>query len=209
VNKDIRWRIVTLQSILVVVFAAASGFAFYEGNFVTSMVHDQLAAQQISFPPASEIKAGGALDPATFPQEIRDQAGKQVLDGNQARIYANDFIGEHLKGVANGLTYSQMGTLSAPVQAQLANTPKTDPNYAVLQGKLATIAGQKTTLFTGEMLRGTLLNSYGWWTLGVYATYAGIGLLFAMFGVLAALVFELFIAGRKPENIKVVQKIAA
>ena len=208
-NRDIKWRIVTLQSILVVVFAAASGFAFFEGNFVTSMVHDQLVAQQISFPPASEIKSGGALDPATFPQEIRDQAGNQVTDGNQARIYANDFIGEHLKGVAGGLTYGQMGTLSGPVNAQLAITPKTDPNYAVLQGQLAKIAGQKTTLFTGEMLRGTLLNSYGWWTLGIYATYAGIGLLIATIGVLAALSFELFIAGRRPQNIKVMQKIAA
>ena len=208
-NRDIKWRIVTLQSLLVVVFAAASGFAFYEGSFVTSMVHNQLAAQHISFPPASEIKAGGALDPAEFPQEIRDQAGNQVLDGNQARIYGEDFIGTHLKGVANGLTYSQMSTLSAPVNAELATTPKTDPNYAVLQGKLATIAGQKTTLFTGEMLRGTLLNSYGWWTLGVYATYAAIGLLIATLGALAALVFELFIAGRKPQHIKVAQKLAA
>ncbi|MEO8744154.1 MAG: hypothetical protein ABI334_01705 [Candidatus Dormiibacterota bacterium] len=208
-NRDIKWRIVTLQSMLVVVFAAASGFAFYEGSFVTTMVHDQLVAQQVSFPPASEIKTGGALDPAEFPQEIRDQAGKQVTDGNQARIYANDFIGAHLKTVANGLTYSQMGTLSAPVTAQLATTPKTDPQYAVLEAKLATIAGQKTTLFTGEMLRGTLLNSYGWWTLGVYSTYAAIGLMIAALGVLVALVFELFIAGRKSENIKVVQKIAA
>jgi hypothetical protein len=209
VNKEIRWRIITLQSILVVVFAAASGFAFYEGSFVTSMVHDQLVAQQISFPPASQIKAGGALDPAEFPAEIRDQAGKQVVDGNQARIYANDFIGKHLQGVANGQTYSQVSTAGQTLSATIANTPKTDPNYASLQTQLATLNGQKATLFQGEMLRGTLLNSYGWWTLGVYATYGGIGLLIAALAALAALVFELFIAGRKPENIKVAQKIAA
>jgi len=191
VNKEIRWRIITLQAILVVVFAAASGFAFYEGSFVTSMVHDQLVAQKISFPPASAITAGGALDPATFSQEIRDQAGNQVTDGNQARIYANDFINVHLQGVANGQTYSQVSALA---QADPTNT---------------TLAGQVATLFKGEMLRATLLNSYGWWTLGVYATYAGIGLLIATLGVLGMLVFELFIAGRKPENIKVAQKIAA
>ena len=47
-KKDIRWRIVTLQSLLVVVLAAASGFALYEGSFVTGMVHDQLVAQKIA-----------------------------------------------------------------------------------------------------------------------------------------------------------------
>jgi hypothetical protein len=194
---------------MVVILAAASGFAFYEGTFVTSQVRDELTAQQIFFPSADQIKAGGALDPATFSQEIRDQAGNQVTDGNQARIYANDFIGEHLKGVANGKTYAQMGSVSAPIQAQLANTPKTDPNYAVLQGQLATIAAQKDTLLNGEMLRASLLNSYGWWTLGLYATYAAIGLLIAALGVLGALVFELFVAVPKREKVKVAQKVTA
>ncbi|HEY1420027.1 MAG TPA: hypothetical protein VGG90_04885 [Candidatus Dormibacteraeota bacterium] len=209
VNKAIRWRIVSLQAMLVVILAAASGFLFYQGNFVTSMVHDELVAQQISFPGPDQIKAGGALDPKEFPQEIRDEAGNQVTDGNQARIYANDFIGIHLQGVAGGKTYSQMGSLSAPIQAQLANTPKTDPNYAVLQGQLATIAAQKDTLLNGEMLRASLLNSYGWWTIGVYTTYAGIGLLIAALGVLGGLVFELFLVGRKVETVKVGQKASA
>ncbi|HEY1419188.1 MAG TPA: hypothetical protein VGG90_00595 [Candidatus Dormibacteraeota bacterium] len=207
-NTAIRWRIISLQSAMVIVLAAAAGFAFYEGNFVTNTVRTELTAQQISFPPASEIKAGGALDPAEFPQEIRDQAGKQVTTGDQAKIYANDFIGKHLAGVAGGLTYSQMSTLSAPVQAQLATTPKTDPQYAVLQAKLATIAGQKDTLLNGEMLRATLLNSWGWWTMGTDVAYAGIGLLIAALGMLSALVFELFIAARKTETFKVTPKVA-
>jgi len=209
VNKAIRWRIITLQSILVVVFAAAAGFLFYEGNFVTDMVKTQLTAQQISFPGTDQIKAGGALDPAKFPQEIRDQAGKQVTDGNQARIYANDFIGEHLQGVAGGLTYATLGSKISAVSAQLANTPKTDPNYATLQSQVTTLNGQRDTLFKGEMLRGTLLNSWGWWTVGVYTMYAGIGLLLAALVAFGALVFELFIAGRKPQTMKVAQKIAA
>lgn len=199
-NAAIRWRIITLQAVMVVVLAFASGFALYEGAFVTGMVHDQLAAQKIFFPPASEIKAGGALDPAVFPQEIRDQAGNQVLTGDQARIYANDFIDMHLKGVAGGLTYSQMGTLSGPVSAQLAVTPKDDPQYPVLQAKLATIAGQKDTLFRGEMLRGTLLNAYGWGTFGTYVTFGGYFLMIATLVVLGALVFELFFATRKIES---------
>jgi hypothetical protein len=208
-NKAIRWRIITLQSILVLVLAGASGFAFYEGSFTTTQIHDTLAAQQIYFPTADQIKTGGALDPAEFPQEIRDQAGKQVIDGNQARIYANDFLDKHLQGVAGGATYATIGTKISAANAALAAASKTDPNYATLQANVATLNGQRDTLFKGETLRSMLLNAYGWWTIGVYTSYAGIGLMLAALATLAALVFELFVAGRKPETVKVVQKIAA
>ena len=60
----------------------------------------------------------------------------------------------------------------------------------------------------GEMLRGTLLNSWGWWTVGTYTTFAGIGLMIAALGMLGALVFELQVASRKVETFKVAQKIA-
>ena len=208
-NKAIRWRIITLQSILVLVLAGASGFLIFEGNFATNMIQDQLTAQQISFPGADQIKTGGALDPAVFPQEIRDQAGKQLVDGNQARIYASDFLGEHLKGVAGGSTYATIGTKISAANAALAAASKTDPNYAKLQANVATLNGQRDTLFKGESLRTMLLNAYGWWTIGVYTTFAGFGLMLVALAALAALTFELFIAGRKTEPLKVVQKIAA
>jgi hypothetical protein len=210
-NSAIRWRIISLQAMLVIILAGASGFLFYEGSFVTNMVKQELTAQQVFFPGADQIKAGGALDPKEFPQEIQDQAGNQITDGNQARIYANDFIGKHLEGVAGGLTYASMGTKISAANAALAATPKTDPNYATLQTQVATLNGQRDTLFKGEMLRGTLLNSWGWWTLGTYTTYAGIGLLIAALGVLGAVAFELFIAVRKPESakVKVGQKVTA
>ena len=210
-NKEIRWRIVSLQAMLVIILAAASGFLFYEGNFVTGMVKDQLTAQQIFFPTADQIKAGGALDPAEFPQEIRDQAGNQIVDGNQARIYAQDFLAKHLQTVAGGSTYASIGTKITAANTALAAASKTDPNYATLQANVATLNGQKTTLFTGEMLRATLLNSWGWWTFGFYTTYAGIGLLIAALGVLGALVFEVFVTARKPESVKVKvgQKVTA
>src|SRR4029077_11297615 len=208
-NKAVRWRILSLQAMMVLILAASSGFLFYEGSFTTDMIKTQLTAQQIYFPTADQIKTGGALDPAEFPQEIRDQAGKQLVDGNQARIYANDFLGKHLQGVAGGSTYGNIGVKISAANAALGAASKTDPNYATLQANVATLNAQKATLFQGEALRSMLLNAYGWWTIGTYTTYAGIGLLLAAFGVLGALVFELFIAGRKPETIKVAQKIAA
>jgi hypothetical protein len=208
-NTAIRWRIVSLQAMLVLILASASGFLFYEGNFVTGMVHDQLVAQQIFFPGTDQVKPGGALDPAKFPTELTQYAGQQVDNGDKARVYAEDFIGKHLQGIAGGKTYAQVSSAASAANAQLTATPATDPNYATLQSQVATLQGQKASLFQGEMLRGTLLNSWGWWTLGVYTTYAAIGLMIAALGVLGALVFELFVAGRKPETLKVVQKIAA
>jgi hypothetical protein len=209
VNKEIRWRIISLQAMLVIILASASGFLFYEGNFVTGMVHDQLVAQRIFFPGTDQVIAGGALDPAKFPTEITQYAGQQVDNGEKARVYAQDFIGVHLAGIAGGKTYSEVSTASSAAAKQLAATPTTDPNYATLQTQAATLAGQKTSLFQGEMLRGTLLNSWGWWTLGVYTAYAAAGLMIAALVALGALVYELFIAGRKPETLKVAQKIAA
>jgi hypothetical protein len=209
VNKAIRWRIITLQAVMVVVLVGASGFALAMGSFTTSQIHDELAAQSIFFPAADQIKTGGALDPAEFPQEIRDQAGNQVTDGNQARIYANDFLALHLQKVAGGLTYATIGPKISAANAALASASKTDPNYATLQANVATLNGQRDTLFKGETLRSMLLNAYGWWTVGVYTTYAGFALVIMAFVVLGALVFELFVAGRKPENIKIAQKVAA
>jgi hypothetical protein len=194
---------------MVVVLGAAGTFAYAEGSFVTNQIKDELTAQQIFFPGADQIKAGGALDPAEFAQEIRDQAGNQVTDGNQARIYANDFIGVHLQKVANGKTYSQVSTEAMALSATLAGTPKTDPNYASMTQQLAALNGQKATLFQGETLRSSLLNAYGWWTIGTYTTYAALGLSLASLVVLGAMVFELLVAGRRTEKIDVARQKTA
>ena len=209
-NKAIRWRIISLQAILVIILASASGFLFYEGSFVTGMVHDQLVAQKIFFPGTDQVKAGGSLDPAKFPTEITQYAGTQVDNADKARVYANDFIGVHLMGVAGGKTYSEVSALNSAASAQLAKTDKTDPSYATLQAQVATLGGQKTTLFMGETLRGNLLNAWGWGTMGAYTTLAGIGLMLASLGVLGALVFELVIvARREPREIKVARAVTA
>ncbi len=206
-NSAIRWRILTLQAVMVVVLAGAAVFAFGLGTFTTGQIRDELSAQQIYFPAADQIKTGGALDPAKFPQEIRDQAGNQVTDGNQARIYANDFLAVHLQGVAGGLTYASVGTKVSQLSAQLATTSKDDPKYADLQKQIATLNGQRDTLFKGETLRSMLLNAYGWWTIGIYTTYAAFGLMLAAIVVLGAMVFE-FVAARRRVTVKVAQKAA-
>jgi len=179
VTKGLRWRVVSLQVIVVLALGFCAGFLYWGSSFVNGMVHDQLVAQKISFPPASQVKAGGALDPAEFPAEIRNYAGQPVDNGDRARVYANDFIGIHLAKVANGQTYSQV---SAAAQA--------DP-------KNATLAGQVNTLFKGETLRGLLLYAWGWSQVGLYALYAAVALTIATIAVLGTLVFEMLVAPRR------------
>jgi hypothetical protein len=198
-----------LQAFMVFVFAGGAFFAFSLGTFTTNQIKTELTAQQIYFPAKDQIKTGGALDPTEFPQEIRDQAGNQVTDGNQARIYANDFIGIHLEGVANGDTYASIGPKISALQAQLANMQTTDPNYATVQKQITTMQGQRTSLFNGETLRSSLLNAYGWWTVGTYTIYAAFGLLIAALGIFGALVFEIFVAYRKPATVTVPKTAAA
>ena len=177
-TRELRWRVVTLQVILILVLGFCAGFLFWGSSFINGMVHDELVAQKIFFPPSSEIKPGGALDPAVFSQEIRNYAGQQVDNGDKARVYANDFIAVHLNEVANGQTYSQVSA------ASLAN-----PTNAAL-------AAQANTLFKGETLRGLLLNAYGWSQVAFFAFWAGIGLTIAAIVVLGALIFELVTAPR-------------
>jgi hypothetical protein len=186
VTKGMRWRIVTLQSILVLVLGGASLFLISEGNFVNQTIHDQLAAQQINFPAADQVKAGGALDPAEFPAEIRAQAGNQVLTGEQARIYGQDFIGIHMTKVAGGKTYSQIDTHSGTA------------------ADIATATAQKTSLFQGETLKNMLLNAWGWSMLANYTIWGGYALMLAALVTLVALAYELFFA-KTEESVKAPQ----
>jgi hypothetical protein len=173
VTRELRWRIVTLQAVMVLVFGFCAGFLFWGSGFINGMVHDQLVAQKISFPQAGTA----ALDPAKFP-DLQQYAGQQVDNGDKAKAYANGFIGRHLESVAGGKTYSEV---SAAAQANPSDTK---------------LAGQAQTLFRGETLRGLLLYAYAWSQVAMYAFYAAIGLTAAAVVVFCAMVFELLVAWR-------------
>ena len=162
-----RWRIIALQGVLVLVLAFVTGFLFWGASFANTTVRDQLAAQNISFPTAAVLAA------PEYPAEIHAYAGQQVLNGDQARVYANDFIQVHLNAMKPYNTYAAASTAA-----------QKNPTNAQLQSLV-------NTLFKGTMLRSTLLNAYGWWQVGQYAFYAAIALLVATIAVFGALVFEL------------------
>ena len=72
-------------------------------GFAHDMVHTQLSEQKIQFPP----KGSPALDPKEFPG-LQRYAGQAVDNGPKAKAYADQFIKVHLKGIADGKTYSQV-----------------------------------------------------------------------------------------------------
>ncbi|HEU0027134.1 MAG TPA: hypothetical protein VFQ25_08465 [Ktedonobacterales bacterium] len=161
-----RWRIIVLQIIALLVFAGASGAAFYASNFTSTQIHDQLAPQLIYFP--KDAKSG-------LPADLSAYAGQQVLNGDQAHAYAEKYIGLHMKEIGQGHPYSYWSS-----QARTA----TDPALA------AKYQGIADTMFKGDTLR-TMLNTA--WTFSVFgqiAFYAAIGLLVAALAVLGALAFE-------------------
>jgi hypothetical protein len=132
---------------LMVVFAVAGGLLLWGSTYVHNTVHNQLAAQQVFFPPKAAFahpKAGTEITPSMIPS-VSQYAGQQLLTGQQAEAYADHFIAVHLQNMAPGQTYA---TLSAKSLAQ--------PNNAKL-------AGLVQTVFRGQTLRGLLLNAYGWW----------------------------------------------
>ncbi len=152
-----------LTSLTVVATVAAAGMivvgvlAVVGGNYDKQVVRDQLAPQKIFFP-----------KPATNPG-LASVAGQQVLTGKQAKLYAQNQIGVDLTKVAGGKTYSEISA-----------------EWIAGGMKNATLAAERTTLFTGESLRGLLLNAWGWSVVGSIATLAGFilillgGLLFVL-----------------------------
>jgi hypothetical protein len=155
-------------------------------NFAKNYVKDQLSEQNITFTPASAL-TGEEKQSACLVK----YAGQPMTTGKQAECYANDYIGLHVKSVADGKTYADLGTpqreLTARVEAaQTAN----DPALPELQAQLTTITGQRESLFKGETLRGLLLTSYGFSVFGVKG-----GQVATVAYVVAALLALLSIAG--------------
>ena len=71
-----------------------------QANFANNYVHDQLAAQQITFTPAAGL-AENENDPC-----LKKYAGKALVTGPRC-MYANHYIAVHLSEVNDGKTYSQ------------------------------------------------------------------------------------------------------
>jgi hypothetical protein len=167
---------------LAAILLAAGGMLLWGSAYVHNTVQGQLSAQQIFFPPKAAFahpKAGTEITPSMIPS-VSQYAGQQLVTGQQAESYADNFIGVHITNIAGGKTYAQ---LSAASLAQPNNTK---------------LAGQVATVFKGESLRSMLLNAFGWWKVS-QITYIASLIAFALGGLtLLASLFGLTV-GRRPE----------
>jgi hypothetical protein len=169
---------------LAAILLAAGGLLLWGSTYTHNMVHNQLAAQQIYFPPKAAFahaKAGTEITPSMIPS-VSQYAGQQLVTGQQAQSYADNFIAVHIANMTGGQTY-----------AQLSGKALADPNNTKLAGEVATV-------FKGETLRAILLNAYGWWKVS-QITYIAALAAFGLGGLtLIASLFGLTL-GRKDEVI--------
>ena len=95
--------------VVVIVLAVAGSLLLVGYNFANNYVHTQLAEQQITFPSAAAFAHpdGQEITNSMIPS-VSQYAGQQLVTGQQAEVYANDFITVHLQGIGGGKTYAQL-----------------------------------------------------------------------------------------------------
>lgn len=130
-------------------------------NFAHNYVKDQLSQQNIVFTPAANLSEEEKAAPC-----IVQYAGQRLTTGKQAECYANNYIGLHIKSIADGKTYADLGAPQSALKKEIAALPAGDPKLGGLQGQLAAVTGQRESLFKGETLRGLLLTSFGFSVFG-------------------------------------------
>jgi hypothetical protein len=166
----------TIDTVLIVagvvitaVLVAAGALLTWGSNFAEDYVSDELSSQGIFFPDAASLQKEGRDD-------LIEYADEQVTTGAEAEAYAS-FINGHLQGIATGATYAELGGPQNEARAALTaaqDSGEDEATIAELQANVDEITGQRDTLFRGETLRGLLLSTYAWSTIGNIAGIAAI-----------------------------------
>ena len=183
--------------LLVAAVLVALGFALAtQYSFATNYVKEELSAQKITFATADKLtveektwKPGSA--------SLVTYAGQRLETGAQAEAYAKYYIAKHMDASAkaagfDGATYATLGPIRTELSAQVAAAKAKGDTAAAAeaQKKLDSATSLRTTMQTGETLRGLLLTVYGFSVMGDMAGLAS-NLLYG----LAAIMFALAAAG--------------
>src|ERR1017187_2185050 len=107
-RKAIDKVFILLGTAMAAVLIVVGGLAWYGYHFATNSVTTELSDQKIYFPP-KDSPAITAL-PVADQTEMNKYAGQQLVNGQQAKVYANNFIKVHLQEVAGGQTYAEVST---------------------------------------------------------------------------------------------------
>jgi hypothetical protein len=167
---------------VVVVLVIAGALLLWGHSFTNSNVRNQLAEQQIFFPPASAFahpKAGTEITPSMIPT-VSKYAGQQLLTGPQAKVWADDFIAVHLSEMPYGGVYSKISSaaMASPTNASLKTLEQTS--------------------FQGTTLRGMLLEAYAFSTIGTIMLWGTIAYFVAAFVLAVLVAFGVWHARRVP-----------
>jgi hypothetical protein len=152
--------------VLAALLLVAGGLLTWAHVFISDQVTTQLTAQQIFFPEKGEQTANPEIGPF-----INQYAGQQLVNGEQARAFADHYIAVHLKESGGGLTYAQLSAKS-----------RANPDSTAL-------ADQVQSAFKGETLRGLLLNAYAFAKMGQIAFIASIASFIGAGGLLLLSLF--------------------
>lgn len=172
--------------VVLALLLVAGSLLLWGSSFTNNDVHNQLAMQQVYFPPASAFahaKPGTEITPGMKPYLLQ-YAGKEVLTGPEAEAYADHFIAIHLSEMPYHGVYSKVSAAARAAK----------PGSAAA----ASLTALETTVFQGTTLRAMLLEAYGFWLLGDVAFWAAIAS-FSLAFIMALLVgFGFWHARRVP-----------
>ena len=183
-RRTIDTVLVGAGALMTVVFLVAGALLLWGSNFADDYVGRELGSQNISFPAEAALVEDGRTDLVKY-------ADEQVTTGQEAEAYAS-YIDGHLQDVADGATYADLGTPEREARTAVQAATDEGADEATIAGLQATydeVSAQRNTLFKGETLRGLLLTSYAWATVGTIAGYAAWAAFAAavLMGVLVAL----------------------
>ena len=143
-----RIRFLIAEALLALALIGGAIGAGVAASFTNSQIRAQLAPQHIVFP--ADAAHG-------LPANLHAYAGQQVVNGDQAHAYAEDFIGLHLKESGKSQPYSYWSARAH------------DPTLSKAEQTAAT--KEADTLFKGEALKSMLNQA---WTFSVIARIASV-----------------------------------
>lgn len=156
--------------IVAIVLLVAGGLLTWASNFVNDNVHSQLADQKITMP------SGKAIEDPQIKPYLSQYQGQALVNGDQAKAYADHYILVHMNKASGGRTYEDVsGEFIA-----LNKTTNPDP------AKVKELGDLRQTLFMGNALRSMLLQAYAFGTMakiafwGAVASFIGAGAMFIL-----------------------------
>jgi hypothetical protein len=161
--------LIAAGALVALVLIVAGALLTWGSNFADDYVSDELTSQNIFFPDAASLEDEGRGDLVQF-------ADQQVTTGVEAEAYAS-YIGGHLDETAGGATYADLGGPQREARAALEEAQASgadEETIAELEATAAELTSQRDSLFRGETLRGLLLSTFAWSTIGRIAGIAAI-----------------------------------